>query len=132
MLNFVKLICFYHKVTSKLEELKKPLKVSFVGEEGVDEGGVRKEFFQLIVRQIFDVSFAMFTYSEQTRQFWFNPNSLENADEFQLIGTLIGLALYNSVILDVHFPLVVYKKLLGIEPNLEDLKELDPVSVVLV
>lgn len=29
--------------------LKKPLKVKFIGEEGVDEGGVQKEFFQLLV-----------------------------------------------------------------------------------
>lgn len=33
-------------------DLKKPLKVVFVGEEGVDEGGVRKEFFQLLVAQV--------------------------------------------------------------------------------
>jgi ubiquitin-protein ligase E3 A len=25
-----------------------------VGEEGVDEGGVQKEFFQLLIRQVFD------------------------------------------------------------------------------
>ncbi len=31
------------------DSLKKPLKVAFVGEEGVDEGGVQKEFFQLLV-----------------------------------------------------------------------------------
>lgn len=35
-------------------QLKKPLKVIFVGEEGVDEGGVTKEFFQLLVRELFD------------------------------------------------------------------------------
>lgn len=29
------------------EDLKKPLKVTFVGEEGVDEGGVQKEYFQV-------------------------------------------------------------------------------------
>lgn len=28
-------------------DLKKPLKVKFMGEDGVDEGGVRKEFFQV-------------------------------------------------------------------------------------
>ena len=28
-------------------DLKKPLKVQFLGEEGVDEGGVQKEFFQV-------------------------------------------------------------------------------------
>lgn len=33
-------------------DLKKPLKVIFIGEEGVDEGGVRKEFFQLLVAQV--------------------------------------------------------------------------------
>ncbi len=44
--------------------LSKPLKVKFLGEDGVDEGGVRKEFFQLIVRQIFDVNYGMFIYNE--------------------------------------------------------------------
>ena len=33
------------------DALRKPLKVKFVGEEGVDEGGVQKEFFQLLVSQ---------------------------------------------------------------------------------
>jgi ubiquitin-protein ligase E3 A len=61
-------------------------------------------------------------------------------DEFRLIGRLIGLAIYNSVILDIRFPLALYKKLMrdtvgfneGINQNnedfltLEDLKELDP------
>ncbi|GBG89736.1 hypothetical protein CBR_g49588 [Chara braunii] len=38
--------------------LKKPLKVIFDGEEGVDEGGVMKEFFQLLIRDLFNVSFG--------------------------------------------------------------------------
>ena len=37
--------------------------------------------------------------------------SLPASLQFELIGSLIGLAIYNSVILDVHFPLVVYRKL---------------------
>jgi ubiquitin-protein ligase E3 A len=40
-------------------DLKKPLKVVFSGEEGVDEGGVRKEFFQLITAKIFDPDFGL-------------------------------------------------------------------------
>lgn len=40
------------------DELKKPLRVTFISagveEEGLDEGGVTKEFFQLLVRQIFN------------------------------------------------------------------------------
>ena len=46
--------------------------MQFVGEEGIDEGGVQKEFFQLIISQVFDVSYGMFTYDEALRSFWFN------------------------------------------------------------
>ena len=35
-------------------DLRKQLKVKFKGEEGVDEGGVKKEFFQVMLRQLFD------------------------------------------------------------------------------
>jgi len=40
------------------ENLKLPLMVKFNGEEGVDAGGVQKEFFYLIIRQIFDPSYG--------------------------------------------------------------------------
>ena len=30
--------------------------------------------------------------------------------EFKLLGIILGIALYNNVILDVHFPRAVYKK----------------------
>jgi len=91
---------------SQQEDLKKPLKVIFKGEEGIDEGGVQKEFFQLIVRQMFDLNYGMFTCDEESRCFWFSATALENAREFNLIGKVFGLAIYNSVILDVHFPMV--------------------------
>lgn len=45
---------------------------------------------------------------------------------FNLIGIICGLAIYNSTVVDLHFPLVLYKKLLGVAPTLEDLKELSP------
>eukprot|EP00761_Pharyngomonas_kirbyi_P013978 gb/GECH01014008.1/.p1 GENE.gb/GECH01014008.1/~~gb/GECH01014008.1/.p1 ORF type:complete len:721 (+),score=180.72 gb/GECH01014008.1/:1-2163(+) len=114
------------QLTEKQDELKKPLRVQFAGEQGLDEGGVRKEFFQLVVREIFDVNYGMFTYNEDTRTFWFNPNSFETEGEFKLIGIIIGLAIYNQVILDVHFPLVVYKKLLRQKTSLKDIKSIDP------
>ena len=40
------------------DDLKKPLRVTFISagveEEGLDEGGVTKEFFQLLIREIFN------------------------------------------------------------------------------
>jgi len=60
------------------------------------------------------------------RFYWFNHNSLECRLNFELIGSILGLAIYNSDLLELKFPQVVYKKLLGEKPILEDLKEFEP------
>ena len=106
-------------------KLQNPIRVKFIGEQGVDEGGVRKEFFLLFIRQIFDPDYGMFNYNKKTRLYWFNHYTFEPKLKYELIGIIFGLAIYNNVILDVKFPLTVYKKLLGIKPTLEDMKECD-------
>ncbi|KAI9138762.1 hypothetical protein BKA69DRAFT_1031170 [Paraphysoderma sedebokerense] len=108
------------------QDLKKQLKVAFIGEAGVDEGGVQKEFFQIVVRDMFDEKYGMFTYNPQARTHWFTPNSVHDElslNEYKLVGRLIGLAIYNSVLMDVKFPIVLYKKLLL---NMNELSEVDP------
>ena len=74
---------------------------------------------------------GMFTYDHETNTFWFNPMSFENDGQFTLIGIVLGLAIYNNVILDIHFPMVVYKKLLGKLGTFDDLKFSHPVSLLL-
>ncbi|XP_076159673.1 ubiquitin-protein ligase E3A-like isoform X2 [Alosa pseudoharengus] len=108
-------------------DLKKQLYVEFEGEQGVDEGGVSKEFFQLVVEEIFNPDIGMFSYDESTRLFWFNPSSFENEGQFTLIGIVLGLAIYNNCILDVHFPMVVYRKLMGKKGTFRDLADSHPV-----
>jgi len=110
------------------EDLKKELKVYMVGEEAIDEGGVQKEWFQLIIKEIFHEKYGMFALNKDSRRYWFNKNSMEAANEFQLIGIMLGLAIYNGVILDIHFPHYLYKKLMNPNepPTLSDLKEWDP------
>lgn len=71
----------------------------------------------------------MFRFVEETQTFWFNSLSFENDGQFMLIGIVLGLAIYNGVILDVHFPLVVYRKLLGKRGTFKDLKTSHPVNV---
>ena len=78
-----------------------------------DEGGVTKEFFQILVHDLFNENYGMFIHRSQSRTFWFNMLAQGMESEFELVGIVIGLAIYNGVILDVHFPLVVYKKLLN-------------------
>ena len=47
-----------NQIVGRPHELKKPLRVTFVSqgvdEEGLDQGGVKKEFFQLLTREIFN------------------------------------------------------------------------------
>lgn len=120
---------FCQLMNKSRHDLKKQLRITFVGEEGIDEGGVQKEFFQLITTQMFDASYGMFTHDQKLGLTWFAPS--ENIDkdatkEFQMLGTLIALAIYNGVILDLKFPLVLYKKLLKIPTNTLDLADIDP------
>ncbi|XP_069560172.1 ubiquitin-protein ligase E3A isoform X2 [Brachyistius frenatus] len=108
-------------------DLKKQLFVEFEGEQGVDEGGVSKEFFLLVLEEIFNPDIGMFTYDDITKLFWFNSSSLENEAQYTLIGIVLGLAIYNNCILDVHFPMVVYRKLMGKKGTYLDLSDSHPV-----
>lgn len=55
--------------------------------------------------------------------------SYENEAQFTLIGIVLGLAIYNNVILPVNFPMVVYRKLMGLKGSFQDLKDFNPVSI---
>lgn len=55
------------KILSGEINFKKPLRVVFEGEEGIDAGGVKKEYFQLIIKELFDPSFSMFKYYDTQR-----------------------------------------------------------------
>ncbi|XP_040167287.1 ubiquitin-protein ligase E3A isoform X1 [Anopheles arabiensis] len=112
---------------SNPKDLKKQLVVEFTGEQGIDEGGVSKEFFQLIIEEIFNPDYGMFVTNEDSNTVWFNSISFENEAQFTLIGIVLGLAIYNNIILAVNFPMVVYRKLMGMKGSFLDLKDLNPV-----
>uniref|UniRef100_A0A8D0CRR7 HECT and RLD domain containing E3 ubiquitin protein ligase 3 n=1 Tax=Sander lucioperca TaxID=283035 RepID=A0A8D0CRR7_SANLU len=107
-------------------DLKKPLKVIFDGEEAVDAGGVTKEFFLLLLKELMDPVYGMFTYYKESNLLWFSDKCFVEQNWFHLIGIICGLAIYNSTVVDLHFPLVLYKKLLNVPSMLEDFKELSP------
>ncbi|KAJ3044888.1 hypothetical protein HDV00_000170 [Rhizophlyctis rosea] len=78
---------------------------------------------------MFDAEHGMFVHNEDSRLCWFASAPLPDADtieEYTLIGRLIALAIYNGVILNIHFPIALYKKLLDEKVGLADLEELDP------
>jgi len=104
-------------------QLQKQLVVEFDGEEGVDEGGVSKEFFSLVLQEILKPDYGMFRFNEDTGYHQFNAVQFQETEkEYLLIGMLLGLAIYNGINLDIAFPTVIFKKLLGYEGTFEDLE----------
>lgn len=57
---------------------------------------------------------------------WLSLQTFEDIDLFNLIGIICGLAIYNLTIVELNFPVALYKKLLKRKPTLDDLKELMP------
>ena len=68
--------------------------------------------------------------NEETHTYWFNPTCFESDAQFSLFGILMGLALYNSAILAVQFPLVLYRKLMGQLGTFDDLEDFSPVCIL--
>lgn len=109
------------------QEFVKKLRVMFSKEAAVDAGGPSREFFYLLTPQLFSSEYGKFKlYNEKC--FWFTHSENVDEDSYFLIGSIIGLALYNSVVLPVRLPLVLYKKLCtpDLQLTIQDLSELEP------
>lgn len=52
------------------KDLFKPLRVHFIGEEGIDAGGVKKEFFQLLVGELLSPDYGMLVYQPESHTYW--------------------------------------------------------------
>lgn len=71
---------------------------------------------------MFDPSTGMWVgHHQENNILWPNGDCHWNEEGYYLTGVMVGLAVYNDVILDVHFPRAIYRKLLGHTLGLEDL-----------
>lgn len=106
------------------------LNIRFHGEEGVDAGGVTREWFQVLSRQMFDANYVLFTPVSSDRT-TFHPNKLSGINDehlmfFKFIGRIIGKALYEGRVLDCYFSRAVYKRILGKSVSVKDMESFDP------
>jgi len=106
------------------------LNIRFHGEEGVDAGGVTREWFQVLARQMFDANYALFVPVSSDRT-TFHPNKLSSINDehlqfFKFIGRIIGKALYEGRLLDCYFSRAVYKRILGKPVSVKDMESFDP------
>jgi len=117
--------CLSQLAKYSIQDFKRPLVIHFEGEEGQDEGGLRKEFFNLVAQDLVNSTSRLLS-PEESNLLWFSAGSKEPETTYRLIGVLIGMAIYNGCLIDLPFPEVLYKKLLGVELTLNDLAELKP------
>ena len=105
------------------------LSIRFHGEEGVDAGGVTREWFQVLSKQMFNPDYALFNPVSSDRT-TFHPNRLSKINDehlmfFKFIGRIIGKALYEGRALDCHFSRAVYKRILGKTVSIKDMETVD-------
>eukprot|EP00930_Biecheleria_cincta_P085989 TRINITY_DN7535_c0_g1_i2.p1 TRINITY_DN7535_c0_g1~~TRINITY_DN7535_c0_g1_i2.p1 ORF type:complete len:1110 (+),score=208.72 TRINITY_DN7535_c0_g1_i2:323-3331(+) len=116
-----------------------PLAVIFVGEMGVDAGGLRKECLQLVLRQLCHHTSLFVELEELPGLLWFRPgdgseinlqdvpmdgDDEENEEEAgvrllydpdwwhhlpEIAGAIIGLAAFNSIYLDLRLHPLIYR-----------------------
>lgn len=122
----------YRNIAHKSDDEVKygKLNVRFHNEEGVDAGGVTREWFQVLTRAMFDPNYALFTpVSSDRTTFHPNPHSDINDEHlpfFKFIGRVIGKAVYEGRLLDAYFSRAMYKRILGKPVSVKDMESLDP------
>ncbi|GMN62344.1 hypothetical protein TIFTF001_031415 [Ficus carica] len=111
------------------QDLKGRLNVQFQGEEGIDAGGLTREWYQLLSRFIFDKGALLFTTVGNNATFQPNPNSgyqTEHLSYFKFVGRVVAKALFDSQLLDVYFTRSFYKHILGVKVTYHDIEAVDP------
>lgn len=111
------------------EDLKKRLMIKFDGEEGLDYGGVSREFFFLLSHDMFNPFYCLFEYSSHDNYtLQINPNSginPEHLNYFKFIGRVVGLGVFHRRFLDAFFVGALYKMMLHKKVVLQDMEGVD-------
>uniref|UniRef100_A0A3B0MHT7 HECT-type E3 ubiquitin transferase n=1 Tax=Theileria annulata TaxID=5874 RepID=A0A3B0MHT7_THEAN len=121
----------YHQLRLKTsDEMKGKLSVSFGGEEGVDAGGLTREWYTILSKEFFNPNYALFTREGRKQEFNHpNPLSAINPDHlnyFKFIGRVIGKALYDGHHMEAYFCRSFYKHMLGSRITPCDAESVDP------
>ncbi|KAJ5576430.1 WW/Rsp5/WWP [Penicillium sp. DV-2018c] len=110
-------------------DLKKRLMIKFDGEDGLDYGGLSREFFFLLSHEMFNPFYCLFEYSAHDNYtLQINPHSGVNPEHlnyFKFIGRVVGLAIFHRRFLDSFFIGAFYKMMLRKKVTLQDMEGVD-------
>ncbi|XP_017889147.1 E3 ubiquitin-protein ligase NEDD4 isoform X2 [Ceratina calcarata] len=115
---------------NRVEILKTKLWVEFEGEVGLDYGGLAREWFFLLSKEMFNPYYGLFEYSATDNYtLQINPFSgvcnEEHLNYFKFIGRIAGMAVYHGKLLDAFFIRPFYKMMLAKPIDLKDMESVD-------
>lgn len=115
---------------TKVELLKTKLWVEFESEAGLDYGGLAREWFYLLSKEMFNPYYGLFEYSAMDNYtLQINPYSglcnEEHLNYFKFIGRIAGMAVYHGKLLDAFFIRPFYKMMLQKQIDLKDMESVD-------
>uniref|UniRef100_H3CTW7 E3 ubiquitin-protein ligase n=1 Tax=Tetraodon nigroviridis TaxID=99883 RepID=H3CTW7_TETNG len=122
---------FQQIMNVKPYDLRRRLYIIMRGEEGLDYGGIAREWFFLLSHEVLNPMYCLFEYAGKNNYcLQINPASSINPDHltyFRFIGRFIAMkALYHGKFIDTGFTLPFYKQMLDKKPTLKDLESIDP------
>ncbi|KAM6946380.1 NEDD4-like E3 ubiquitin-protein ligase WWP2 [Aplochiton taeniatus] len=121
---------FQQIMNVKPYDLRRRLYIIMRGEEGLDYGGIAREWFFLLSHEVLNPMYCLFEYAGKNNYcLQINPASSINPDHltyFRFIGRFIAMALYHGKFIDTGFTLPFYKRMLNKKPTLKDLESIDP------
>ncbi|XP_067408206.1 E3 ubiquitin-protein ligase HUWE1 isoform X2 [Emydura macquarii macquarii] len=111
------------------EEMKNRLYIVFEGEEGQDAGGLLREWYMIISREMFNPMYALFRTSPGDRvTYTINPSSHCNPNHlsyFKFVGRVVAKAVYDNRLLECYFTRSFYKHILGKSVRYTDMESED-------
>uniref|UniRef100_A0A8C1VJQ0 E3 ubiquitin-protein ligase n=1 Tax=Cyprinus carpio TaxID=7962 RepID=A0A8C1VJQ0_CYPCA len=121
---------FQQIMNFKPYDLRRRLYIIFKGEEGLDYGGLAREWFFLLSHEVLNPMYCLFEYAGKSNYcLQINPASTINPDHlsyFCFIGRFIAMALFHGKFIDTGFSLPFYKRMLNKKLILKDLESIDP------
>lgn len=123
-------VSYQQVMNMRTRDLRKRLMIKFKDEDGLDYGGLAREWLYLLSHEMLNPYYGLFQYSrEDVYTLEVNPASSINPEHmsyFHFVGRIVGMAVFHGHYIDAGFTLPFYKQLLGRSCTVDDMGAVDP------
>lgn len=110
------------------DQMRGRIVVRYNNEAGIDAGGLVRDFFIELSREMFNPNYSLFNLSSSGSTYYPNPKSYVEKDHlryFKFIGRIIGKAIFDEQLLECYFVKSLYKIVLGEPLSFADVEDFD-------